>query len=149
MYNFIEVGIKRFMDVLLWITFLGSVIWGFINRGVSIDLFTGEPTFNLGSALFGAVIGGIGGLILNFIYGGIIVTLISLKETAENINQNLYLIAGKNKSNEASITISGERIFEEHTEGRTKKSITPKKTERIGESFMSKKDDGFKIQWPD
>ena len=152
MYELINSGIKRFMDIILWITFIGSIIIGFVSRGWSLDFSPfadNAVTFSLGSALFGAVLGGIVGLVLNFIYGGIIVTLISLRETAEVINHNLCVIANNNNAREENTMMNNEPIFQEHVEKRTTRSVAPEKAERIGQPVMPKKNEDIKMQWPD
>jgi len=133
MFDLIEGSLKSAINVILWIILISSIVIGFVAFGwrPEVSSFHGVVVeFSIFRALLGVVVGAISGMVANFIFGGIIVTLISIKETTELLNNNLVIMGNSIKNDE-------------------KTSNEPKKPKQIGTPVMPKKEKDINFNWQD
>lgn len=137
MYDFIKDNLKVAINIILWFTLISCIIIGFVTFGwrQEVSVFHGVVTrFSFFNAILGAIMGGVIGIIINFISGGVLVALTGIQEEAKNINSKLSVLSEEiNKNDENNDPNEGN----------------PKKSERIGTPVMSQKNKDIQFNWQD
>ena len=101
MLNFVAKAFRTWMNVLLWLMLIGCAIGGFVGFGNSFTRY-----FNIGYAVLGLLVGGIGGLIIVILSGGLIANFLNMVDNIEAIRNHL-----SNRGNPSGVNLSSVPVI--------------------------------------
>jgi len=92
MLNFVSRVFEGFIEVILWLNLIVCAIAGAVMMGMRHDIsyYSGSTTsFNFGLGFLGLILGAAVGLILDIVYGGVLVTFVKMGKDIAKIKKKI------------------------------------------------------------